>query len=305
VVDRGIRDILMVGPSAPQAEVLLSKGYTWDVPICYLEAHSASDYELAAITGTGTTDSERCLIAAADCLPRFPLKSGAELPAGAVIYGAGGGAWTGWAVVEPEDVVPMPPLCDRAGVLSYLQGRRNYTRLTADLEFRCGSAEDLWKAHMDAQESNLSGICHGGVEVTPGVWMGRHATVSRSAEIISPVYIGENSRIGPEARIGPFATIGKDCLIAPGTTVRHAVVAPGTYAGNNLELDHVLANKRQLFDVRFGVSIDRVDSPILDGVFDFHWSAIPRWVYEAVSSRIASWFAFVSLAFSQGRSRRD
>ncbi len=283
--DGGIRDIVMVGPSARQAQSLLEKGYQWDVPISYLETHSPADYELTAITGAG-----RCLIAAAACLPRFPLERSLELSAGTIVYGASDGTWTGWAVIEAEDVARMPPLCDRAAVLSYLQRIGNYNRLIAEWEFRCNSAEDLWRAHREAQQSNLSGICHGGVEVKPGVWMGRNVSVAADARIIAPVYIGENSRIGAGAQIGPFAVIARDCLIAPATTVRDSVVAPGTYAGNNLELNHVLVNKRQLFDVRFGVSIDRVDSTILDGVFDFHWSAIPSLVYGALSSRMASLF---------------
>jgi hypothetical protein len=46
--------------------------------------------------------------------------------------------------------------------------------------------------------------------------------------------------------------------------------------GSDLELDHALVDKRRLFDVRLGVTVQRVDYPVSDGVFDFHWPAIPR-----------------------------
>jgi hypothetical protein len=208
-----------------------------------------------------------------------------ESGAGTIIYGPGGKNWTGWAVIEARDAAWMPPLCDHAALLSYLQALGTYAQLPADVEFRCSSAEELWKSHQDALRSNLSSIFHGGLEVKSGVWIARNASVASTAEITAPAYIGENSRIGAGAQVGPFAVIAKDCLIAPGTIVRHAVVAPGTYAGNNLKLDHVLVNKRHLSDVRFGVSVERVDSPLLDGVFDFDWAAIPRRVWSKLTRR--------------------
>lgn len=299
LVDRGIRDILVVGPATAQARSLLGAGQRWDASIGYRDAHSISRYQPAPIPS-----GERFLLASAASLPRFSLGKRLEMPAGAIVYGTGGSYWTGWAVIGPGDAASLPPLSDRPAVLSHLLALPNYDRVVADMEFRCGSPAELWQAHMDVQKSNLAGFFHGGVEVTPGVWMGRKASMASSAEITQPVYIGENSRIGPGARIGPFAVIGKDCLIASGTSVRHAVVAPGTYAGDNLVLDHVFVNKRHLVDVRKCVSIDRVDYPILDGVFDFHWSAIPRWMGDAVVSWVAGVFRPLSRVWS-ARGRRN
>src|SRR5262249_39647346 len=111
-------------------------------------------------------------------------------------------------------------------------------------------------------------------------------------------YIGENSRIGPGAQIGPFAVIARDCLIAPNTIVRHSVIAPDTYAGNNLELDHVFVDQRELFDIRFGVSVSDIGFPVVDRVFDFHWSAIPRQVCAALVSAAAGCFSAVSLVLT-------
>jgi hypothetical protein len=290
LVDQGIRKIVVVGPAAAQTEKILGSGRLWDASIEYREARAGSEYQAALISG-----SERFLLASATRLPKFPLRRLLEGSAGAVVYGKHGDQWTGWALVQPQHAALMPQLCDQAAVLSCLQSLPDYEKLSAEQEFRCSNDEDLWKAHIDAQESNLASIFHGGLEVKPGVWMGRNASVAADAEIVPPAYIGENSRIGPGAQIGPFAVIAKDCLIAPRTIVRHAVVAPGTYAGNNLELDHVLVNKRQLFDVRFGVSLDRVDSPILDGVFDFHWSAIPRRVYASLASAVTLYSTRVPL----------
>ena len=282
VVDQGVRELLVVGPDCERARSVLGSGCRWGTSIEYRKVLSISDYEAALLA-----ESEKCVLASAASLPQFPLRQKLETGTGAVIYGPSGKHWTGWAVIEARDVAAlMPPTCDHAVLLSYLQTLRNYPMVSVDVEFRCNTAEELWKAHQDALNSNLSSIFHGGLEVRPGVWIGRNASVAASAQITAPAYIGENSRIGAGAQVGPFAVIAKDCLIAPSTIVRHAVIAPGTYAGNDLELDHVLVNKRHLSDVRFGVSVEQVDSPILDGVFDFHWAAIPRRLAAAFRATI-------------------
>lgn len=270
LADQGIRDILVMGSAPEHAQTILGAGREWDAAIEYRVTHQESDYEL-----TGTSGAEALLLASAACLPKFPLKRHLDLAMGAIVYGPRSGRWTGWALVKPRDLPWMPPWCDREKVLSYLKSLR-YASLSADQEFRCRGQDDLWRAHQDALDSNLSGIFHLGREVRPGVWLGRNASLANSAKVTAPSYIGENSRVGRGTQIGPFATIAKNCLIAPRTIIRHSVIAPESYVGSDLELDHVLVDKRRLFDVRRGVTVHRVDYPILDGVFDFHWSAIPR-----------------------------
>ncbi len=278
VTHHGIREITVVGPDTQPAQTILGSGHQWDAFIEY-----SADDSVSAHRSRSQAKNPMMLLASASSLPPFPLKQQLERATGAIIHEAQTGNWTGWALIEPQDVARLPSLRNRAGVLSYLRTLSNYAAISAEIEFRCDSPQRLWRAHQDALESNLSLIYHGGLEVKPGVWMGRNASVSASVEVTAPVYIGENCRIYAGAQIGPFAAIGKDCLIAPGTTVRHAAIAPGTYAGNDLDLDHVLVNKGYLFDVRLGVSVDRVDPPILDGVFDFRWTASGRF-YQALAS---------------------
>jgi hypothetical protein len=264
----GVRDVAVLGPAPGEVQSRLGVGREWDMSIEYRAAHKASACELP-----GMADTEALLLASAACLPMFPLKQHLEGARGAIVYGPRGGRWTGWALLKPGDVRGMPPLWDRERVLSYLKNLR-YASLSADLEFRCGTEDDLWRAHKSALDSNLSSLFHHGREVRPGVWVGRNASLASSAKITAPAYIGENSRIGRETQIGPFAAIAKNCLIAPRTIIRHSVIAPGSYVGSDLELDHVMADKRRLFDVRLGVTVPRVGYPILDDVFDFHWPAI-------------------------------
>jgi len=284
IARHGIREILVLGRGIEEACRILGTGDQWDATIVYREALSASDFE-----GPLTASGSKCLLASAISSPHFPLKqlwdrSGGSIVYGAGVRGAGDPRWTGWAVIEPPDLPSMPSPFDHVAVLSYLEGLPNYQSVSADAEFYCGGAEDIWRAHQTALASQLSLIFHGGFDAKPGIWMGRNASVAESAVITAPAYIGENSRIGPGAQIGPYAVIARDCLIAPHTIVRHSVIAPDTYAGNNLELDHVFVNQRELFDIRFGVSVSDIGFPVVDRVFDFHWSAIPRQLCAALLS---------------------
>jgi hypothetical protein len=292
IATQGIRSILVWGRGTEQARRILGAGVQWDATIVYQEAHTAADF-----SGPLTITGDKCLLASALCLPRFPLQQGLDRPGGLIVYG-GNQDWTGWALMESRDVAAMPSLSDRAAVLSYLQGLANYESVSADAEFRCGGAEDIWRAHQTALGSQLSLLFHAGLDTKPGIWMGRNASVAASAVITAPAYIGENSRIGPGAQIGPFAVIARDCLIAPQTIVRHSVIAPDTYAGNNLELDHVFVNQRELFDIRFGVSVEDIGFPVVDRVFDFHWSTIPRQVYSAALRGLSAVPSVLSSAWS-------
>jgi hypothetical protein len=265
LAEQGIGNILIAGPEVQRARDLFGNGEAWSVRIEYGETPAAL---------IGGRDTE-LLIATATSLPRFSVPVFPEgIAKPILVYGPDGASRTGWAIVPGGNLSGTQP-----------NDLTDHIALRAVSEIRCGNAEELWKAHRSLQRSNLGGIFHGGLEVKPGIWIGRNASVAADVQITAPAFIGENSRIGAGARIGPFAAIGRDCLISPKTIVRDAVIAPRTYTGDNLELDHVLVNQRQLFDIRLGVSIDRVDASILDSVFDFHWSAIARRLFARLVRR--------------------
>lgn len=302
LIDRGITDVFAVGPSAGHAATMLGSLCHVNGSFRYCDTDSFSGEEMAAIG-----DGDPWLIASAACLPRVSLERRLEEGEGLIVSDNNGSGWTGWALVAPEDLAQLPDVFDRAAMSLHLDCLPNYRRITADSEFRCGNVEELWESHKQAQLSNLSTIHHDGLEVKPGVWMCRNASVASGAKIIAPAYIGENSLIGVRASIGPFAVIGRDCLISPNTTVRNAVIAPGTYAGENLDLDHVFADKGKLFDIRLGVAIDRVDAPILDDVFDFHLSSIPGQVGGVMASAVILGFTMLPVLLSSAwwRLRRE
>ena len=270
----GIQEIWVVGLETKQAQTLLCDGWHWDAKLHFGNS-------------VNQPRGECILLASAACLPKLSLRDEIKESDATTIYNSLAGGWTGWAFISKEDSGAVPPFGNPLSILRYLEGLPHHFKRSLDLTFRCTDAEEVWKAHRDAQASNLSMIFHDGLETKPGVWIGRNVNVSATAEITAPVYIGENSRVGPGTKIGPFAVVARDCLIAPQTIVRNSVIAPGTYTGDHLELDHVLVNRGQLFDLRFGVSVERVDSPILDGVFDFHFDEIPKAARHVFASAVS------------------
>lgn len=295
LAEHGISEILMAGPSAEQAFALLGSGAQCDVAIEYCRTILAED--IADIFG-----DERFLLARADCLPHFPLEAYTqELMAsesGATILSPVSSrpdddTWTGWAIISPGDIASMPLPCDRDGMASWLETLSGYDRIAAEWEVRCSTPEEIWRAHIEVLTSNLAGIHHQSLEVKPGIWLARNASVAPGASMIAPVWVGENSQIAGGALIGPFAAVARDCLVSQGTTVRHAVLSPCTYTGDNLDLDHLLIDKSTLFDVRSGAAIGRVDPLLLDGVFDFHWSTLPGRICAFLSSAFLSCCAMI------------
>jgi len=278
MVDNGITKILILGPAADRAHRLLSASHPWGISFDYCQNAFLSGKDLPPMASGRTV-----LLAAADCLPLFPLKRYLTEDDGKVLCGKDGSRWTGWALIRPCDFLSMPVLNNRPGVLSWLENLRAYERVPVDYEFRSGNAVDLWRSHKVALDSNLSTLHHEGIEVKPGVWIARNASIAATSGITPPIYIGENSKISAGARIGPFAVVGRDCLISPRTTVCHSVMAPGTYVGDNFTLEGVFVNKSELFDIRSGAQNVRADPAMLDGVFDFRWSELPRQVCEILA----------------------
>lgn len=286
IMDQGIAKISFLGPAADRAQNMLSACPNWGASFQFRQTDSVSREALAEI---GIFD--KVLLASAECLPIFPLKRYLADDKGLIIFGKDSLTWTGWALTKPGDLESTPVARVHTAFRSWVAHRPAYNRVQADAEFWCRDAGELWISHKEAQHSNLATLHHDGIEVKPGIWVGRHASIASSATLAAPAYIGENSRISAGARVGPFAVVGRDCLISPHTTVSHAVVAPGTYAGDNLDLEQVFVDKARLFDIRSGGSAIPVDSAALGDVFDLSWLEIPGQMCGALALPVKFLFA--------------
>lgn len=115
--------------------------------------------------------------------------------------------------------------------------------------------QPLLTSYADWYELMLSMLNRGEVpqliglrEVQPGIWVGRRTRLAPDAKLHAPCWIGENVWIGAKAIIGPGAVIEHRALISAGAEIRHSVVAPETYVGEqtlvnqSIALGHLLIN---------------------------------------------------------------
>lgn len=96
--------------------------------------------------------------------------------------------------------------------------------------------------------------------------MSNNVVLHPTARVEAPVFVGRNCRILEGARIGPNAVIGHDCIVDSHSAVSEAVVFPGTYVGEGLELDHAIADRNLLLSVKVGAAIRVTDDFLLSSL---------------------------------------
>jgi lipopolysaccharide/colanic/teichoic acid biosynthesis glycosyltransferase len=137
---------------------------------------------------------------------------------------------------------------------------------------------------LDAQRAVLgkkvTGLMLTGREADPGIWISRNVRLHPTAQLLAPVYIGENCNIASGVRLGPDAVIGKDCVLDTHCTVTNSLVFPGSYVGEALELADVLVDKNRLINARLGGTVPVTDDFILGGMSDRH---LVPWVTRMLS----------------------
>lgn len=185
---------------------------------------------------------------------RFPIESPikanrpADASAGVVAFmlpgetGAPDGEWSGWAWVRG----------DLFETLSQCEGFSELEMRIRELASEGGEFVDAGRVlsiatpseMMASQARVLSGgfkeLSLTGREQSEGIRVGRNAKIHPSADLIPPIFIGENSRVGKGVVLGPNVTVMRNCVIDRDTSLEDSVVLPGSYIGRDLELKDVM-----------------------------------------------------------------
>src|SRR5579862_1567509 len=83
-----------------------------------------------------------------------------------------------------------------------------------------------------------------GEEVLPKVWVQPGANFSREAEIVGPVYLGQDARVRSGAQVvGPTA-IGDYAIIDGHARVEHSIVWNNSYVGEHVQLSGAIIGKQ-------------------------------------------------------------
>jgi lipopolysaccharide/colanic/teichoic acid biosynthesis glycosyltransferase len=114
------------------------------------------------------------------------------------------------------------------------------------------------------------GLFFGGREVETGVWLSRNVALHPTVQIYPPVYVGENCTIGPGVRLGPNTVVGNDCMLDGHSIVTNAVVFPGSYVGEGVEVAESLVDKNRLIIAHIGEEVVIKENFILGSMSESH-----------------------------------
>lgn len=178
--------------------------------------------------------------------------------------------WTGWALVSPDDLVSLPSDADETAFWEHLQRDHEPHWIEVPPPLATSTFDGIMQAHEAVLSGQFPGLLLGGQRCEPGVWLSRNVVLHPTAQIVQPVYIGENCQIGAGVKLGPLAVVARDCMLDTHSTVQHSLIYPGSYVGQGLELADVIVDKNRLVNVRVGGAMTVSDIFILGNLAERH-----------------------------------
>jgi mannose-1-phosphate guanylyltransferase/phosphomannomutase len=283
---------------ADRFEALLNDGSAWGVT---LRTHRVKDghrpYGVLETLRFGA--GETVVIAHADRLPELKAGQIAGLAAAdgatavflAAVDAREAGSiiqWTGWAVVPADSLAAISAFMDERQAGEALLKAAAEVQVCMPSVLNVRSCGGLLLAQKAVLTGRFAGLLCGGSEVAPGVTAGHGALIDPSAIISGPCYIGANSRIGAGATLGPNSVVGANCMVDARSSLHHTLVMPGTYVGENLDLDGCIADRDCLVSARIGAVIPIKDPFLVSPLMNFARPVRPAgWIAQAVAAASA------------------
>jgi NDP-sugar pyrophosphorylase family protein len=263
-----VREFELVLSHLPeQCEMALGDGSRWGGRIRYhLARNSEATYQtLRHILGES---DERVILVHADRLPVNDLKNAESMQGPAVTWASGNGQWTGWGIFSSEWLKDVCESCDEKslGEQAMSAAAQSGTLLTAERVLSVESPAEYMASQHNVLENGFPGLLLAGRAASPGIWISRNVSLHPRAQVIAPVYIGENCEVGADVVLGPMAVIGNNCLLDRQSSFVNSVVSSGTYVGEGLELKNSIADKGRLHNLDLGAELLVPDSFILGAV---------------------------------------
>lgn len=92
-----------------------------------------------------------------------------------------------------------------------------------------------WHSYVDVQMQILEGrfpsVIIPGIQLQPGVWVGKNVSASSNVSFEAPLVIGDQCRIGKGVVLGRGTIIGHDVMVDVGASLQNAVVLSKTFVG--------------------------------------------------------------------------
>ncbi|MFT5173797.1 MAG: NDP-sugar pyrophosphorylase family protein [Gammaproteobacteria bacterium] len=259
----GVTDILLVvSDNAARIEALFGDGAMWGVRIRYLLSRGEESPQ-RVLTRFATLLQTPFLAARGDVLRSAActeLLSAAESRTGPVIGARLGTAQIGLCLVR-EWPAALPGLAWPLGHTD------PHTEACAPLKHALFAPLDsLACFHKSALQMAGSGDKHlpaPGVEHAPGLRAGRLSQIHPQNQTSGGhIAIGEQAWVHGTARLMGLCVIGSDCYIDRGVQIHNTVVMPGTYIGENLQIENAIIDGNRLIRIDLGIEIE-IDEPKL------------------------------------------
>ncbi|HET7748691.1 MAG TPA: hypothetical protein VFK81_04875 [Terriglobales bacterium] len=144
---------------------------------------------------------------------------------------------------------------------------------------RLENARDLRRLAQDALLMRC-GIRPQGREIKPGIWVGEHAHIHRTARVLAPAFVGTRAKLRAASVVTRGSVVEHHAEVDCGTVLEDTTVLPYTYVGPGLDASHSVAGFGRLVHLRRAAEVEIADSRLLGTVSN---SAAWRTIKSAAS----------------------
>jgi hypothetical protein len=156
---------------------------------------------------------------------------------------------------------------------------------------RLANANDLRKLALDGLMSRNS-VRPEGMEIKPGVFVGRGARIHRKARIVAPAFIGARCRVHASALITRGSVLEHHSEVDCGTVVESSTLLPFTRLGAGLDVMHSVVGFKRLTHLLRNVEVEITDVKLVD--------MVPVSAVSRLAGSAAAFFAFLPKQIYRG-----
>jgi NDP-sugar pyrophosphorylase family protein len=137
--------------------------------------------------------------------------------------------------------------------------------IVPDYVNRLENARDLRRLAQDALLMRCD-IRPQGREVKPGVWVGEHARIHRTARVLAPAFVGTHAKLRAASVVTRCSAVEHHAEVDCGTVLEDTTVLPYTYVGAGLDASHAVAGFGRLVHLRRDAEVEIGDARLLGTV---------------------------------------
>jgi carbonic anhydrase/acetyltransferase-like protein (isoleucine patch superfamily) len=105
-----------------------------------------------------------------------------------------------------------------------------------------------------------------GREIKPGVWIGEHARIHRTARVLAPAFVGTRAKLRAASVVTRCSVVEHHAEVDCGTVLEDTTVLPYTYVGAGLDASHAVAGFGRLVHLRRDAEVEITDARLLGTV---------------------------------------